>query len=61
MFELPNRHFSSREQMQQKIQESINKVNKKTTIVVKGSRSSRMELLVTDLVNGQQQAINGVS
>ncbi|WP_165734624.1 UDP-N-acetylmuramoyl-tripeptide--D-alanyl-D-alanine ligase [Pseudoalteromonas sp. C8] len=61
VFELPNRHFSSREQMQQKIQESINKVNKKTTIVVKGSRSSRMELLVTDLVNGQQQAINGVS
>ena len=61
VFELPNRHFSSREQMQQKIQESINKVNTKTTIVVKGSRSSRMELLVTDLVNGQQQAINGVS
>ena len=47
--------------MQQQIQATINQVNKKTTIVVKGSRSSRMELLVTDLVNGQQQAINGVS
>ena len=46
--------------MLQQIQTSIKKVDKKTTIVVKGSRSSRMELLVTDLVNGQQQAINGV-
>ncbi|GAA73861.1 UDP-N-acetylmuramoylalanyl-D-glutamyl-2,6-diaminopimelate--D-alanyl-D-alanine ligase [Pseudoalteromonas sp. BSi20480] len=61
VFALANRHFSNREQMQQQIQATINQVNKKTTIVVKGSRSSRMELLVTDLVNGQQQAINGVS
>ena len=61
VFELPNRHFSNREQMLQQIQNSISKVDKKITLVVKGSRSSRMELLVTDLVNGQQQAINGVS
>jgi len=61
VFELPNRHFSNREQMLQQIQSSISKVDKKITLVVKGSRSSRMELLVTDLVNGQQQAINGVS
>jgi len=60
VYGLPNRHFSNREQMLQQIQTSIKKVDKKTTIVVKGSRSSRMELLVTDLVNGQQQAINGV-
>lgn len=61
VFGLPNRHFSNREQMLQQIQNSISKVDKKITLVVKGSRSSRMELLVTDLVNGQQQAINGVS
>ncbi|WP_288989654.1 UDP-N-acetylmuramoyl-tripeptide--D-alanyl-D-alanine ligase [uncultured Pseudoalteromonas sp.] len=61
VFGLPNRHFSNREQILQQIQNSISKVDKKITLVVKGSRSSRMELLVTDLVNGQQQAINGVS
>ncbi|MDN3413160.1 UDP-N-acetylmuramoyl-tripeptide--D-alanyl-D-alanine ligase [Pseudoalteromonas sp. APC 3250] len=61
VYGLPNRHFSNREQMLQQIQNSISKVDKKITLVVKGSRSSRMELLVTDLVNGQQQAINGVS
>ncbi|TMS91709.1 MULTISPECIES: UDP-N-acetylmuramoyl-tripeptide--D-alanyl-D-alanine ligase [unclassified Pseudoalteromonas] len=61
VFGLPNRHFSNREQMLQQIQNSISKVDKKITLVVKGSRSSRMELLVTDLINGQQQAINGVS
>ena len=61
VFGLPNRHFSNRKQMLQQIQNSISKVDKKITLVVKGSRSSRMELLVTDLVNGQQQAINGVS
>ncbi|WP_213610739.1 UDP-N-acetylmuramoyl-tripeptide--D-alanyl-D-alanine ligase [Pseudoalteromonas sp.] len=61
VFALPNRHFSNREQMLQQIQNSISKVDKKITLVVKGSRSSRMELLVTDLVNGQQQAINGAS
>ena len=61
VFELPERHFSSREAMLKKIQSTLNEIDKKTTIVVKGSRSSRMELLVTDLVNGQHQAINGVS
>ncbi|WP_372762335.1 UDP-N-acetylmuramoyl-tripeptide--D-alanyl-D-alanine ligase [Pseudoalteromonas sp.] len=61
VYKLPNRHFSNREQMLQTIQASLQKVEQKTTIVVKGSRSSRMELLVTDLVNGQQQAINGES
>ncbi|MDO6462801.1 UDP-N-acetylmuramoyl-tripeptide--D-alanyl-D-alanine ligase [Pseudoalteromonas carrageenovora] len=61
VFEKPNRHFSNRDEMLKQIQLSLSKVDSKTTIVVKGSRSSRMELLVTDLVNGQQHAINGVS
>jgi UDP-N-acetylmuramoyl-tripeptide--D-alanyl-D-alanine ligase len=61
VFDKPNRHFSNREEMLKQIQTSLNNTNNKTTLVVKGSRSSRMELLVTDLVNGQQQAINGVS
>lgn len=61
VFEKPNRHFSNRDEMLKQIQLSLSKVDSKITIVVKGSRSSRMELLVTDLVNGQQHAINGVS
>ena len=60
-FELPNSHFSNREQLLQALGKSIHNVSGKITLVVKGSRSSRMELLVQDLVNGQQHAISGVS
>lgn len=60
VFELPNRHFSNREQMLQQLQASLVKAKQKCIVVVKGSRSSRMELLVTDLVNGPQQTGKGV-
>jgi len=60
VFELPNRHFSNREQMLQQLQASLVKAKQKSIVVVKGSRSSRMELLVTDLVNGPQQTGKGV-
>lgn len=60
-FEKPNRHFSSRDQLLQQLQSELAKSAQKTTIVVKGSRSSRMELLVQDLVNSQQLGSNGVS
>lgn len=58
-FEKPNRHFSSREQLLQQLQARLTEKSQKTTIVVKGSRSSRMELLVQDLVNSQQNGSNG--
>ncbi|WP_064436023.1 UDP-N-acetylmuramoyl-tripeptide--D-alanyl-D-alanine ligase [Pseudoalteromonas neustonica] len=60
-FEKPNRHFSSRDQLLLQLQAGLANTSQKTTIVVKGSRSSRMELLVQDLVNSQQSGHNGVS
>ncbi|MDN3379686.1 MULTISPECIES: UDP-N-acetylmuramoyl-tripeptide--D-alanyl-D-alanine ligase [unclassified Pseudoalteromonas] len=59
-FEKPNRHFSSRDQLLQQLEAGLTDKSQKTTIVVKGSRSSRMELLVQDLVNSQQVGSNGV-
>lgn len=59
-FEKPNRHFSSRDQLLQQLAAGLTEKSQKTTIVVKGSRSSRMELLVQDLVNSQQIGSNGV-
>ena len=59
-FAKPQRHFSSREQLLQQLQAGLTNTSQKTTIVVKGSRSSRMELLVQDLVNSQQIGHNGV-
>jgi UDP-N-acetylmuramoyl-tripeptide--D-alanyl-D-alanine ligase len=61
VFGKPERHFIQREQLLQQLNMSLKNTTMKTTIIVKGSRSSRMELLVTDLVNGQQHAMNGVS
>ncbi|WP_404342519.1 UDP-N-acetylmuramoyl-tripeptide--D-alanyl-D-alanine ligase [Pseudoalteromonas mariniglutinosa] len=60
-FAKPNRHFSNREQLLQQLQQGLTEQAEKTTILVKGSRSSRMELLVADLVNSQQNGRNGVS
>lgn len=60
-FAKPQRHFSSREELLQQLQAELTDSAQKTTIVVKGSRSSRMELLVQDLVNSQQIGRNGVS
>jgi UDP-N-acetylmuramoyl-tripeptide--D-alanyl-D-alanine ligase len=60
-FAKPQRHFSSREELLQQLQAQLTDSAQKTTIVVKGSRSSRMELLVQDLVNSQQTGRNGVS
>ncbi|WP_281546875.1 UDP-N-acetylmuramoyl-tripeptide--D-alanyl-D-alanine ligase [Pseudoalteromonas sp. PAR1] len=61
VFEKPNRHFSNREQLLQQLQSVLTESQQKTTLVVKGSRSSRMELVVADLVNSQQDGNNGVS
>ncbi|MBQ4833851.1 UDP-N-acetylmuramoyl-tripeptide--D-alanyl-D-alanine ligase [Pseudoalteromonas sp. MMG010] len=62
VFNTANRHFSQRNDLSKALMCELQQASLcKTTVLVKGSRSSRMELLVTDLVSGQQHAINGVS
>lgn len=57
VFEQPGRHFSTREklveQLNQELIESCSNTEEKITILIKGSRSSRMELLVSELQNKQ--------
>ena len=55
VFELPGMHFSTREKLIEALKstlknESLNK-EERITILIKGSRSSRMELLVDELIN----------
>jgi UDP-N-acetylmuramoyl-tripeptide--D-alanyl-D-alanine ligase len=55
VFELPGKHFSTREKLIEALKltlknESLN-TEERITILIKGSRSSRMELLVDELIN----------
>ncbi|QPB84674.1 UDP-N-acetylmuramoyl-tripeptide--D-alanyl-D-alanine ligase [Pseudoalteromonas rubra] len=54
VFETANRHFSQREHMLLAIQQLLAQRDDICTVVVKGSRSARMELLVADLVEASK-------
>ncbi len=49
VYKQPGLHFSTREKLLTELQNELSAVNGKVTILVKGSRSSRMELLVEEL------------
>lgn len=55
VFEQPGRHFSTREKLVDALKQALlndaASGNERTTILIKGSRSSRMELLVDELNN----------
>lgn len=55
VFEQPGRHFSTREKLVESLKlalaSKLAKTHERTTILIKGSRSSRMELLVDELNN----------
>ncbi|MEO2268705.1 UDP-N-acetylmuramoyl-tripeptide--D-alanyl-D-alanine ligase [Pseudoalteromonas sp. YIC-656] len=60
VYEQAERHFSGREQLLEQMLEDFGQTQQKITVVVKGSRSSRMELLVEDLVvHGKKLASEG--
>ncbi|MFY8273936.1 UDP-N-acetylmuramoyl-tripeptide--D-alanyl-D-alanine ligase [Pseudoalteromonas sp. SSDWG2] len=60
VYEQPARHFSGRDQLLEQMLADFRHTQEKITVVVKGSRSSRMELLVEDLVaHGTQLASEG--
>ncbi|NOU51837.1 UDP-N-acetylmuramoyl-tripeptide--D-alanyl-D-alanine ligase [Pseudoalteromonas sp. JBTF-M23] len=51
VFAKPERHFSTREHLLKALQNELKAQDGVCTVLVKGSRSSRMELLVEDLVS----------
>jgi UDP-N-acetylmuramoyl-tripeptide--D-alanyl-D-alanine ligase len=55
VFEVPNRHFSTRTHMLEAILQLLSEQQTRSTVVVKGSRSARMELLVEDLISGSDK------
>ncbi|OCQ20216.1 UDP-N-acetylmuramoyl-tripeptide--D-alanyl-D-alanine ligase [Pseudoalteromonas luteoviolacea] len=59
IFEQPNRHFSTREHMLEALFEFIGQDSKRCTVLVKGSRSARMELLVSDLIADHKISVDG--
>ncbi|KZN37348.1 hypothetical protein N474_06815 [Pseudoalteromonas luteoviolacea CPMOR-2] len=59
VFEKPNRHFSTREHMLEALFEFIRNESQKCTVLVKGSRSARMELLVSDLIAAHKNSVDG--
>ncbi|MBS3798524.1 UDP-N-acetylmuramoyl-tripeptide--D-alanyl-D-alanine ligase [Pseudoalteromonas sp. BDTF-M6] len=60
VYEQAGRHFSGRDQLLEQMLKDLRQTQQKITVVVKGSRSSRMELLVEDLVaHGKQLAGEG--
>ncbi|MCO7198190.1 UDP-N-acetylmuramoyl-tripeptide--D-alanyl-D-alanine ligase [Pseudoalteromonas sp. OANN1] len=54
VFEKPNRHFSTRENLMKALRVVLAEQSGQCTVIVKGSRSARMELLVEELVNAGQ-------
>ncbi|MEJ6476337.1 UDP-N-acetylmuramoyl-tripeptide--D-alanyl-D-alanine ligase [Pseudoalteromonas piscicida] len=54
VFEKPNRHFSTRENLLKALKVVLAEQSGQCTVIVKGSRSARMELLVEELVNAGQ-------
>jgi UDP-N-acetylmuramoyl-tripeptide--D-alanyl-D-alanine ligase len=62
VFEQSGQHFSTREHLLDAVKLSLSKQSGHCTVVVKGSRSARMELLVTDLVDsGSEKGNDGAS
>ncbi|TMO67120.1 UDP-N-acetylmuramoyl-tripeptide--D-alanyl-D-alanine ligase [Pseudoalteromonas aurantia] len=62
VFEQSGQHFSTREHLLEAVKLSLSKQLGHCTVVVKGSRSSRMELLVADLVDsGRKTGTDGAS
>lgn len=60
VYEQAGRHFSGKELLLKQMLEDFAQTKQKITVVVKGSRSSKMELLVSDLVaHGKQLASEG--
>ena len=59
VYEQPGLHFSSRSQLLAAIASDMASVDGPITILVKGSRSSRMELLVQEIVADAQNKNNG--
>ncbi|WP_440054221.1 UDP-N-acetylmuramoyl-tripeptide--D-alanyl-D-alanine ligase [Pseudoalteromonas sp. T1lg65] len=51
VYDKPKRHFSTRESLLSELQAVLAKQTGQCTVLVKGSRSARMELLVEELVN----------
>lgn len=63
VFEIADRHFSTRPHLLAAINQTLAAQNGPCTVIVKGSRSARMELLVEELIttSGEQAATDGVS
>ncbi|MBQ4851911.1 UDP-N-acetylmuramoyl-tripeptide--D-alanyl-D-alanine ligase [Pseudoalteromonas sp. MMG012] len=62
VFEDNGKHFSTREHLLQAVKHSLATRQEHCTVVVKGSRSSRMELLVAELVDsGRKTGTDGAS
>ncbi|MDK1289610.1 UDP-N-acetylmuramoyl-tripeptide--D-alanyl-D-alanine ligase [Pseudoalteromonas umbrosa] len=59
VFEQPNRHFSTREHMLEVLSQFIENETSQCTLLVKGSRSARMELLVADLISAHTNSERG--
>lgn len=55
VYQQPSRHFSTREQLVNQLEQDVLSESKKITILVKGSRSARMELLVQALVDNNNK------
>ncbi|CAH9064850.1 UDP-N-acetylmuramoyl-tripeptide--D-alanyl-D-alanine ligase [Pseudoalteromonas holothuriae] len=54
VFSQPERHFSTREHLLNALKNKINEHDGVCTVLIKGSRSARMELLVKDLISSCQ-------
>ncbi|MCG7547252.1 UDP-N-acetylmuramoyl-tripeptide--D-alanyl-D-alanine ligase [Pseudoalteromonas sp. Of7M-16] len=59
VFDTPNRHFSTREHMLEELSQFIKHETEQCTLLVKGSRSARMELLVADLISAHTNSESG--
>ncbi|KZN58190.1 hypothetical protein N473_05460 [Pseudoalteromonas luteoviolacea CPMOR-1] len=59
IFDKPNRHFSTREHMLEALSQFIKNETEQCTLLVKGSRSARMELLVADLISAHSNSESG--
>ncbi len=58
VYNLPHCHFNDRERLVEQIFQDINSITHAITILVKGSRSSAMELLVQDVIKRAGETVN---
>ncbi|TKB47672.1 UDP-N-acetylmuramoyl-tripeptide--D-alanyl-D-alanine ligase [Thalassotalea mangrovi] len=59
VYEQRGRHFSSRELLLDYVKQLLDEKTQPTTILVKGSRSARMELVVADIANWRRSSATG--